>query len=385
MTAHARRSISTFMTHRTAACVLLAAGLAAAGCAERRGQGLGLGLAIDNAPTLARATAPAEPPTDANRFRKQIEVSALREQALGVLVQLASSRTPQIRANALEGLVPASGRLEPLAAAALTDSNEGVRAVACMVVGRAELDKLADSVRPLTSDASPYVRASAIYAMRELGQSVDPTPISALLLDHPSTRVRAHAAFILGELGDRSALPMLRQAAAEPVLSGTPIENRLLQLQIAEAMVKLGEDEQRQVLRAALYPARPEELEAAALAAQIIGEVDDRMAIDQLVGLVTENRRGRQMPAEVRLSVAGALAKLGQDGAEPVAAEYQTNPTAAIRAQAASVFGETGSREALAPLESLLADESELVRASAASAILHIAGGRSRASAGWRR
>lgn len=60
---------------------------------------------------------------------------------------------------------------------------------------------------------------------------------------------------------------------------------RLLQLQLAEAMVKLGEDDQIATIRAALYPSRPEDLEATALAVQIIGQVKDRGSIDELIYL----------------------------------------------------------------------------------------------------
>ena len=74
-------------------------------------------------------------------------------------------------------------------------------------------------------------------------------------------------------------------------------------------------------VRSALYPSRPEELEATALAVQIIGEVHDRGAIDQLIYLVDEET-DRPMPAEVRLAVAGALAKLGLREGGFIADEY---------------------------------------------------------------
>src|SRR5213075_2304568 len=105
-----------------------------------------------------------------------------------------------------------------------------------------------------------------------------------LLLD-PSLRVRSHVAFILGELGDPSALPVLRQSISERTAGTRPEQFKLFELQVAEAMIKLGDRGQCGVIQAALHASHPEELESIALAAQLIGEVQDSSAAAQLVTL----------------------------------------------------------------------------------------------------
>ena len=121
-------------------------------------------------------------------------------------------------------------------------------------------------------------------------------------------------------------------------------------------------------VRASVVPiSRPDELEATALAVQIIGEVRDRGAIDQLIYLVDEDS-DRPMPAEVRLAVAGALAKLGLREGGFIADAYAQDTNPVIRAQAATVYGQTGSVEHLSKLEGMLLDGSPHVRAGSAGA-----------------
>ncbi|KAA0215812.1 MAG: HEAT repeat domain-containing protein [Leptolyngbya sp. PLA3] len=299
--------------------------------------------------------------------------SQLRERALDELMKAAASDWALERANAIEGLLEAPSRVEAIAAAGLKDENEGVRSVAAMVVGRARLSTLGASVRPLLQDTSPYVRASAIFALTRLGESPDRTPLSDLLFDDRSTRRRAHAAFILGELGDPSALAMLSEAARQKTPGATLVEQRLLELQIAEAMVKLGERAQLDAIRAALLPSSPEMLEPAALAAQIIGTLQDRESIDRLINLSAyRGQQGTEPPAEVMLAVAGSLSALGVPDGTFVADKYSGSEQDAVRAQAAFVYGQIGRVDNLGKLDHLLGDKSGLTRVSAATAVLKI-------------
>lgn len=299
--------------------------------------------------------------------------SELRERAIDTLTTAVQSPVPQMRANAIEGMLQAPTRLESLVALGLKDENLGVRSVAAMCVGRARLRTLAPSVSPLLTDESGFVRLSANYALMRLGEPSDPNAIGSALLSDPSPRVRAHAAYVLGELGNKSATGMLRQALLEKNPLASAEEVRLMQLQVAEALIKLGDTAQVQTVRAALYPSRPEELEAAALAVQIIGEVKDRGAIDQLIYLdAYADESGQRMPAEVRLALASALAKMGMREGSFIADEFKSSQNPAIRAQVASVYGETGQSANLAPLALLLDDPEGNVRVAAAAAILKI-------------
>lgn len=312
----------------------------------------------------------AAPGPAAEPVLSAVERSALREQALEALVRGASDPMPQMRANALEALASTPTRLVPLLPSALADANPGVRAVAAALVGRLRRCELAALVEPLTTDESEFVRASAVFALGRCDPSRDLGPLALVLNGSNSTRARAHAAYLLGELGNASAIPMLRQAAGVDVPRASPIEVRLLQLQIAEALYKLGDQSQISTLHSALLVAAPEDLEAAALAVQILGEVGSRRSVPDIVNLLAwSDEDGSRMPAEVRLGAAAALAKLGRRDGWIVAQEFERSESAVLRAQAAHVFGRVGRTDDLGSLRRLLGDDDGLVRIAAAGAI----------------
>lgn len=316
---------------------------------------------------------PAETLTPADSAaRTVIERSTLREQALSTLVEYSASNNALLRANALEALSPAGKRLQAPLAAGLVDPNEGVRAIAAVLVGREQVKPLAASVRPLLRDSSVRVRASAIYALRAIGADVDPTPLGTYLLESEEPGVRAHAAFLLGELGDKSAMPLLRQALHEKIPGASEQQERLVGLQIAEAMVKLGDKSRLEGLRAALYPARPDEFEIAVLATQILGRLGDRASIPQLINLSEYMQNGRTVPPELRLAVADAAARMGRREGWFIAETYIEDPDPLRRSQAALVLGQTGRDEDLETLAGLLDDPNPLVRAAASGSILEI-------------
>lgn len=333
-----------------------------------------------DAPTPAEKADPATPDVNEDKFRTTVARSALRERAISELIRLAGDQDPQIRAHAIEGLAPAESRLAGPLAAALKDENEGVRAIAAVVAGREGVESVMPSVRGLMQDPSPFARASAIYAMRALGENVDLTPLGGLLLEHPESNVRAHAAFLLGELGDKSALPMLRQALHASPPSATTEETKLLSLQIAEAMVKLGDTSRLEGIRAALYPASPDELELAALAVQILGRLGDRNSIGALINLAEYRQGERGMPAEIRLGIAEAVGRMGRREGWFIAEEYVRAEDPLQRSLAAHVLGQTRRPEDLARLERMIGDPNPLVQASASAAVLEAVeagGGRS--------
>ncbi|MBL4591002.1 MAG: HEAT repeat domain-containing protein [Phycisphaerales bacterium] len=347
--------------------------------------GLGLGLLLGSSgcgPTIEPDGAPVfadRTPATPGRTADSEQVARTRGYAIELLMTMTNSPRAEVRANAIEALETESTRLEPIVAIGLDDPNEGVRSVAAMVAGKASLESLLPTLRSMRKDPSPYVRASAIFALTKMGSSDDPSELSKILFGAKNSRVRAHAAFILGEIGDRSAVPMLKQAYVTPVPNATVVEHKFFRLQIAEALFKLGDNDSIDSIRAALYPSRPEELEATALAVQVIGQIKDRGSIDQLIYLVNGDS-DQQMPAEVRLAIATALASMGLTDGGYVADEYISNRQPTIRAQAASVYGHLRAMENLERLDALMRDSSALVRVSAAGAVLDLAGGSTRRS-----
>lgn len=317
-----------------------------------------------------------------------IEQSAMREHALKILTDGAVAKEPLIRANSIEGLQAAPSRAEAPARAGLSDENPGVRFSAAMTVGILRLKDSAPFLEPLIDDRDPRVRCAAMYALTRLGKSVDLSPLARMLED-PDPRFRSEAARVLGELGNPSAMPMLRAAAAQSTRSssssgseGRYQSERLFQLQVAEALATLGDEGAADSIRAALYPAAREGFESAALAAQILGNIKDTKAIGQLVDLIEQTVPGTPtfedprkntfvQPPEIRLTAARSLAQMGYPGGMYVAQMYDNDPSPVVRSLTAFVFGEGVNPSDLRALEKLMADPSPIVRVAAAAATLH--------------
>jgi HEAT repeat protein len=317
------------------------------------------------------ATAPraaAYSPADEARAADPAWRSELYDKATTLLSDAAFDEDPLLRANSMEGLHEAPELVESIARAGLMDDNLGVRYVAAMTIGKLSLKDSAVFVQPVASDPSAVVRAAAIYALRRNGVDADPTPLASMLESGKLTE-RAQAAFILGELGDSSAIGLLKSAARRSSPLASKIEDRLVRLQIAEALIKLGSIDSIETIRAALFPSRPEDLEATALAVQIIGNVNDRRSRDQLIYL-TARSGPEQLPAEIRLLAAQSLAKLGVRRGSFIADEYWQGENPAVRAQAAFVLGATDNPANLGKLEEMLLDPVGVVRVAAATSIL---------------
>lgn len=301
-----------------------------------------------------------------------VAVSQLREKAVDLLSRAAQSGTPEFRANAIEALIAAPGRLKPMLPLAFRDDNLGVRTVAALAAGRVDARETIPHIRPLLSDPSPFVRAAAMYALLKMGESADLTPLANMLRsDDP--RLRAHTAFVLGELGNRSAVGLLREAAGSSMNRLDPVQSRILQLQFAEALVKLGANDAIHEIRAALLPSNAEDMEPAVLACQILGQVRDEPCAYQLAALTMWREDQKTLyPPEMRLAAAAALAKIGNTRGSFIAEEYHASTFPVQRAQAAMVFGETRQQANLARLSMMIQDPDPLVRIAAAAGVLKI-------------
>lgn len=300
-----------------------------------------------------------------------VAMSSLREKAIGIVEETAQASDPALRANAAEAASYLPARLKPVLAASLTDQNPGVRAVGAFAVGKAKVMALSTQAAALTEDAVPVVKASAIYAAIRTGVAADRSPLADMVLRDPSASTKRQAVDVLGALEEPSAKSLLKAAAKERFPELSPAQTRLLQLQIAAALVRLGDDSQRPVVRAALYPSQPDELEAAVLAVQILGELEDKEAAAQLVSIAEyRDRAGKQYPPEVRLAVAAALAHLGMPEGSFVAEQYVAHPSPMVRAQVASVYGVTKGKQNGARLAQLMDAPEPQVRIAAAAAVL---------------
>ena len=83
-----------------------------------------------------------------------------------------------------------------------------------MTIGKIEACDLAPLCDPLLYDPSPFARIAAIYAQSACDDNQNTAQLAEFLLNHDSIRVRAQAAYVLGELGNPSSGALLRHAAA---------------------------------------------------------------------------------------------------------------------------------------------------------------------------
>lgn len=298
-------------------------------------------------------------------------LEALEVSSVDLLMQAIESPNPLLRANALEALSVRSQYVEGPVRNALNDENRGVRFVAAMIVGRSQLHNVVEDVQPLLDDQSQSVQAAAMFALHRCGWQIDITPLAEMVLSE-DPEVKGNAAMVLGELGDRSAVPLLKTAARRALTNVGSLRQRIVDLQIAEALVRLGERDELEVIHAALFS--PAELgELTALACQVLGRVNDARALPNLQDLAT--REGReQQPADVRLAAAGAIAVIAPEQVPvDMVLEFVDSERYPLRAHAAAVLGYVNSEDGAAALATLLGDSNPLVQVSAAGGLLRTA------------
>jgi HEAT repeat protein len=252
----------------------------------------------------------------------------------------------------------------------LSDPNRGVRFVACVSIGRAKLTDLADAVQPLLVDESGSVRAAAIYTLTRLGRRVDPSPLAAMVRsDDPE--IRSNAYLILGDMGNRSAVPMIRDSLGKGMKQVNPARVRIVELQAAEALVRLGAADGIEPIRAALY-SPGEQSEFTALAAQQVARLKDEGSRPSLMRLIDGTGISAR-PTEVRIGCATALAQVSSQDSQTVVKFARTllgDREPAVRAEAALAIGYAGGVAVVPELEPGLFDKDPAVQLAAAKAIL---------------
>ena len=295
-----------------------------------------------------------------------------REQAISILLAAGRSEWPQFRANALEALSSDVQLLRGELVTGLLDENRGVRFVALMCLYRARLWELAPLVEPLLDDPSDSVRAAAMLVLDASGRRIDPTPLAAMATSG-NPEVRANAYVVLGLLGNPSAANLIRASLGDSLGLVTQDRIRIVDLQAAAALVRLGDAQEIEPLRAALF-SPVEQSELTALAIQTLVELKDKGSMGMLVRLV-EAPGDQQRPPEIRLSAASAVAHLGMPEPGPLlrlASEYLTFDDPLVRAQVAMLLGDVSDATALQELSMMMRDRSPIVQLAAAGGVLKL-------------
>jgi HEAT repeat protein len=292
-----------------------------------------------------------------------------RERAQAILMKAANDKHPLLRTNGFEGLVWLPDTLAEMAPKGLVDVNRAVRFVTAMAVGTRAVQGMAPYLEPLLLDSSDSVRASAIYALRSIGEPANPSPLAGFVMsDDPE--IRANTYIVLGKLGNPSAIGLIRSSLGVGMQLANPMRVKLSELQAADVLVELGEQSEVEPLRAALF-APVEQGELTILACELLGEIGDGQARAMLQRLLTAPGR-QQRPLEIRVAAAKALFVLDEvpsQQLESVIMVAVASDDSRLRVQAASALGVVPGAHAESVLLGMLDDVDPLVVTAAAASI----------------
>ncbi len=322
-------------------------------------------------PAVAQSSAPAaKPSADIPAATPLARLDAYRDDAMEIVRWSASRPDAQLRAHALEAVQHAPDLALPLVTLGLSDESPVVRFHALYTAGKLRLAALTNIFGEAFRDDDPrpsrdHVRSAVIFAAARCGVADDRTMSEmANLLQHPDPRVRANAAMLTGDLGNDTAIPLIKFATFRPKGDMSPgIAWQLLAVQAAEAKAKLGDPDGLAELRRSAYSNFDE---VRIISVQALGRLGDDAFWTNFNNFLVEN------PVEFRLAAAESLARLDRDrgGMLTVMAEAANHPLATVRAQSAFALGQYNNDLARGYLARLLKDADPSVRISAAAAVL---------------
>ena len=292
------------------------------------------------------------------------------DRAIECLRRAANDEHPLLRATAFEGLEYAPELFVELAPSGLSDPNRGVRFVTAMTAAAIGDSRLTPFLTPLILDESLSVQAAAMFALHELGQPVDFTPLSTcVMVSDPE--VRANGYFVLGRLGNPSAMPLIEASLQQDVRRVNLMRLRMAELQGAGALVRLGRERMIEPIRAALF-APPEQAERTLLACDLLGELGDEGARPMLVRIVSAASPPYRA-LEVQMAAAKALLTLAPPyHASLVELLFRglADDDPRRRLQAVTALGAAKGPEIDAVLGTLLDDPDPMVATVAAGAVV---------------
>jgi HEAT repeat protein len=192
------------------------------------------------------------------------------------------------------------------------------------------------------------------YALHRIGDTRLSHDLEKAAVD-PNPRVREDTAFVLGMLGEKSALKILRQMASDPD-SG-------VRIQVAEARWRLGDQGGLDILVAGTISQFVDER---MLCIMGLAAPKDRRVADHIRGQLTDDY------VEVSLVAARCMGELGYDEGYTIATSAIRSPDPRQRLLAAMALGAIGRSDAQNTLAPLMNDSDAKVRLAAATALLQL-------------
>jgi HEAT repeat protein len=290
--------------------------------------------------------------------------SDLELQAARIIQMGLSNNNPQIRANAIEIAAGTNNQQFMAEVQKLTkDGLVPIRFAAAVAIGDTKYSDGKDDVTLLLKDGDENVRLAASYALIMLGDSKSYTKTIREALTSNDQRVRANAAFLLGKIGDKNALPSLYKA-----IQNETSDDRV-RLNSVEAIARLGDEKIYQKIWAMLISAYADDR---VLGIRAMGAMRTSQARDSLLTMLKDD-----LP-EVRLVTAEQLGNLGDMAGEKIVTDALTKDMsvaqdaetkARIQTLSALAIGQIRTPPVKKFLSELLKSDSQFARLAAAKAI----------------
>jgi HEAT repeat protein len=278
--------------------------------------------------------------------------------AVEPLIEMLNDENMMVRAGAADAL----GRLKdgraakPLVAAlkAVADGEEQDIAKDCIVAALVSIGKPA--VGPLIQtlcDKNATVRADAAYVLGKIGDKSAIVSLVELFKDD-SAVVRLHVALALSRMPDKKALRALIAALRDE----NPGVRKL-------SALALGKIKERRATDALMKALKDENCEVRELAVKALGKIRDEKAILPLIEAL------RDEDSDVGYCAGAALGNIGKPAVEPLIREL-TDVDEDVRRFAAIGLGLTGEKRVVKYLVEALGDEHLLVQIGASKALHRI-------------
>jgi len=292
----------------------------------------------------------------------------LTAEATKIILEGLSSSNPQVRVNSIE-MAAATNNPPFMAGVQQMTKDELVliRFVSAVAIGDAKYSAAKNDVAQLLKDNDENVRLAGSYAFVMLGGSKSYTQQIRTALTDSDQQVRANAAFLLGKIGDKNALPLLYQVIQDET------SDEKVRLNAIEAIARLGDEKIYQKLWAMLISAYADDR---VFGIRAMGALATPRAKDSLLTMLKDD-----LP-EVRLVAAEQLGYLGDTSGERIVANALTHDVSAtmdqeakarIQTLAAMAIGQIRTPTLKKFLPGLLKDSDENVRLAAAKAVFQCA------------
>jgi HEAT repeat protein len=288
----------------------------------------------------------------------------LKAEATRIILEGLSNSNPQIRVNAIE--IAAATNNPPFMTGVqrlTTDEFVLIRFAAAVAIGDAKYYAGKNDVTQMLKDKDENVRMAADYAIVMLGGPKSYIQQIHAALAGNDQEIRANAAFLLGKMGDKHALPSLYQ-----LIQDEASDDRV-RLNAIEAIARLGDEKIYQKLWALLISAYADDR---AFGVQAMGALGTSRAKDSLLTILKDD-----VP-EVRLTAAEQLGRLGDATGEKIVENALTHDIltatdqesrARIQTLAAMAIGQIRTPALKKFLPELLKSDSHIARIAAAKAV----------------